>query len=86
MASACLTRQGPRQHSLPSDLMVQHADPNVILADKGYGSDAIRESSRPRRHARDPFQKNREIQHTVNRPLKQAAPCGPNRAYAVFRS
>ena len=54
-----------------TDLMAEHdADPAVILADKGYDSDAIRDEVRARRGTPEiPTKKNRHVQHTVNRAL-----------------
>ena len=46
------------------------ADPAVMLGDKGYDSDAIRDEVRARGGAPEiPTKKNRHIQHTVNRAL-----------------
>lgn len=54
-----------------ADLMAEHdANPEVMLADKGYDSDAIRDDVRARGGTPEiPTKKNRLIQHTVNRPL-----------------
>ena len=51
--------------------MAEHdADPEVMLADKGYDSDAIREEVRRRGGTAEiPTKKNRHIQHTVNQTL-----------------
>lgn len=46
------------------------ADPEVMLADKGYDSDAIRDEIRARGGAPEiPTKKNRRIQHEVNQTL-----------------
>jgi transposase len=46
------------------------ADPDVMLGDKGYDSDAIRDEVRARGGTPEiPTKKNRLIQHTVNRAL-----------------
>jgi len=46
------------------------ADPDVMLGDKGYDSDAIREEVRARSGRPEiPTKKNRIVQHTVNRAL-----------------
>jgi transposase len=54
-----------------TDLMAEHdADPEVMLADKGYDSDAIRTEIRARGGTPEiPTKRNRHIQHTVNRAL-----------------
>ena len=54
-----------------TDLMAEHdADPEVMLADKGYDSDAIRDEVRaPRRHAGDPNQEEPAHSAHVNRTL-----------------
>ena len=54
-----------------NDLMTEHdADPEVMLADKGYDSDAIRDEVRARGGTPEiPTKKNRHIQHIVNRTL-----------------
>ena len=51
--------------------MAEHdADPEVMLADKGYDSDAIRNEVRVRGGTPEiPTKTNRHIQHTVNRTL-----------------
>ncbi len=53
------------------DLMAEYdADPDVMLGDKGYDSDAIREVVRARGGKPEiPTKKNRIVQHTVNRAL-----------------
>ena len=46
------------------------ADPEVMLADRGYDSDAIRDEVRARGGRPEiPTKKNRRVQHTVNRAL-----------------
>jgi transposase len=46
------------------------ADPDVLLADRGYDSDPIREDVRARGGIPEiPTKKNRRIQHSVNRTL-----------------
>jgi transposase len=54
-----------------TDLMAEHdADPEVMLADKGYDSDAIRDQVRAGGGTPEiPTKKNRHVQHTVNRAL-----------------
>ena len=54
-----------------TDLMAEHdADPEVMLADKGYDSDAIRDDVRARGGTPEiPTKKSRRVQHTVNRAL-----------------
>jgi transposase len=54
-----------------SDLMAEHdADPEVLLADRGYDSDAIRDDIRSRGgEPQIPTKKNRLVQHSVNRAL-----------------
>ena len=51
--------------------MAEHdADPEVMLGDKGYDSDAIRDEVRARGGKPEiPTKKNRLVQHTVNRAL-----------------
>jgi transposase len=51
--------------------MAEHdADPAVMLGDKGYDSDAIRDEVRARGGTPEiPTKKNRLVQHTVNRAL-----------------
>ncbi len=51
--------------------MAEHgADPEVMLADKGYDSDAIRDEVRTRGGTSEiPTKKNRHVQQTVNRAL-----------------
>jgi transposase len=50
------------------DLMAEHdADPAVMLADRGYDSDAIRDDVRARGGQPEiPTKKNRRVQHSVN--------------------
>ena len=46
------------------------ADPDVMLGDKGYDSDAIRDQVRTRGGTPEiPTKKNRRVQHSVNRVL-----------------
>ncbi len=46
------------------------ADPEVMLADRGYDSDAIRDDVRARGGRPDiPTKKNRRVQHSVNQML-----------------
>ena len=54
-----------------SDLMAEHdADPEVLLADRGYDSDAIRDDIRSRGgEPQIPTKRNRLVQHSVNRAL-----------------
>jgi transposase len=51
--------------------MAEHdVDPEVLLADRGYDSDAIRDDLRSRGGApQSPAKKNRRVQHSVNRAL-----------------
>jgi transposase len=51
--------------------MAEHdANPEVMLGDKGYDSDAIREEVCARGGTAEiPTKKNRRVQHTVNRAL-----------------
>ena len=51
-----------------TDLMAVHdCDPEVMLGDKGYDSDAIRNEVRARGGTPEiPTKKNRHVQHTVN--------------------
>ena len=51
--------------------MAEHdANPKVMLADKGYDSDAIRDEVRARGGTPEiPTKKNRHVQHTVDRAL-----------------
>jgi len=53
------------------DLMAERdSDPGVLLADKGYDSDAVRQDLRDRGTAPEiPTKRNRKVQHTVNKPL-----------------
>ena len=53
------------------DLMASHdTDPDVMLADKGYDSDAIRDEVRARGGTPEiPAKRNRRVQHSVNRTL-----------------
>ena len=53
------------------DLMAEcDADPDVLLADRGYDSDAIRDDVRHRGGSPEiPTKRNRHIQHSVNRAL-----------------
>lgn len=46
------------------------SDPGVMLADKGYDSDAIRQDLCDRGAAAEiPTRRSRKVQHSVNRPL-----------------
>ena len=46
------------------------SDPGVMLADKGYDSEAIRQDLRDRGAAAEiPTRRNRTVQHTVNKRL-----------------
>ena len=48
----------------------READPEVMLADKGYDSDDIRGDLRARGTVLEiPTKRNRKVQHTVNRAL-----------------
>ena len=51
--------------------MAEHdADPEVMLGDKGYDSNAIRDEVRARGGTPEiPAKKNRRVQHAVNRAL-----------------
>jgi len=51
--------------------MAEHeVDPKVLLADRGYDSDAIREDVRARGGTPEiPTKKNRRVQHSVDRAL-----------------
>jgi transposase len=51
--------------------MAEHgADPEVLLADRGYDSDAIRDDIRARGGVPEiPTKKSRRVQHSVNRAL-----------------
>jgi transposase len=51
--------------------MAEHdVDPEVLLADRGYDSDPIREDIRARGGIPEiPTKKNRRVQHSVNRAL-----------------
>ena len=51
--------------------MAEHdTDPNVLLADRGYDSDAIREDLRARGSKPEiPTKKNRRVQHSVDRAI-----------------
>ena len=53
------------------DLMAEYdSDPEVLLADRGYDSDAIREDVRARGATPEiPTKKNRHVQHSVDRAL-----------------
>lgn len=53
------------------DLMAEHdTDPNIMLADKGYDSDAIRDEVRARGGTPEiPTKRNRRVQHSVNHAL-----------------
>ena len=53
------------------DLMAEHdIDPDVLLADRGYDSDAIRDEVRARGGEPEiPTKRNRLVQHSVNRTL-----------------
>ena len=54
-----------------TDLMDEHtADPDVLLADRGYDSDAIRDDVRARGGTPEiPTKRNRRVQHSVNSAL-----------------
>jgi transposase len=54
-----------------NDLMAEHdADPEVMLADKGYDSDAIRHEIRARGGSPEiPTRRSRRVQHAVNQTL-----------------
>ncbi|MFT8247351.1 IS5 family transposase [Roseomonas sp. BN140053] len=46
------------------------SDPGILLADRGYDSDAIRQDARARGGRPEiPTRRNRRIQHSVQRPL-----------------
>ena len=48
----------------------RNSDPGAMLADKAYDSDPIRQDLRDRGAAAEiPTQRNRKLQHTVNKPL-----------------
>lgn len=69
---ALLLTPGETQDSTAfSDLMAEHeADPEVMLADRGYDSDAIRDQVRACGGKPEiPTKKNRRVQHSVNRTL-----------------
>ncbi len=53
------------------ELMEQrHSDPGIMLADKGYDSDAIRQNLHDRGAAPEiPTKRNRKVQYLVTRPL-----------------
>ncbi len=53
------------------DLMGEHdVDPDVLLADRGYDSDAIRDDVRTRGGSPQiPTKRNRRVQHSVDRSL-----------------
>lgn len=53
------------------DLMAEYdTDPAVMLADRGYDSDAIRDAVRARGGTPEiPTKRNRRVQHSVNRTL-----------------
>ncbi len=53
------------------DLMaLRDSDPGIMLADKGYDSDALRQDLRDRGAAPEiPTKSNRKIQHSVDKPL-----------------
>jgi transposase len=53
------------------DLMAEHDNnPDVLLADRGYDSDAIREDVRARGGKPEiPTKKNRRLQHSVDRAI-----------------
>ena len=53
------------------DLMEERdSDPGVLLADKGYDSDAIRQDARDRGAAPEiPTKRNRKVQHSVDKPV-----------------
>ena len=49
---------------------VRDSDPAIMLADKGYDSDPIRQDLRDRGAAPEiPTKRNRHVQHSVSRPL-----------------
>ncbi|WP_240314197.1 IS5 family transposase [Acidiphilium sp. JA12-A1] len=54
-----------------ADLMDERdSDPGILLADRGYDSDAIRQDARDRGTIPEiPTKRNRRIQHSVDRPL-----------------
>ncbi len=54
-----------------ADLMADHGtNPKVLLADRGYDSDAIRDDVRSRGGTPEiPTKKNRLVQHSVNRAI-----------------
>jgi len=48
----------------------RESDPGVLLADKGYDSDAIRQDARDRGARPEiPTKRNRKVQHTVDQAL-----------------
>lgn len=53
------------------DLMAERdADPAILLGDKGYDRDAIRQDQRDRGAVAEiPTKRNRKVQHTVDKPL-----------------
>lgn len=53
------------------DLMDEReSDPGILLADRGYDSDAIRQDARDRgARAEIPTKRNRKVQHSVDRRL-----------------
>ena len=53
------------------DLMAERdSDPGVLLADKGYDSDAVRQDARDRGATPEiPTKRSRKVQHTVNKRL-----------------
>ena len=54
-----------------ADLMDERdSDPGILLADRGYDSDAIRQDARDRGTIPEiPTKRNRRVQHSVDRPL-----------------
>jgi transposase len=54
----------------PALMEERESDPGVLLADKGYDSDAIRKDANDRGATPEiPTQRNRKVQHCVDRPL-----------------
>jgi transposase len=54
----------------PDLMAARDSDPGVLLADKGYDSDAIRQDLRDRGATPEiPTKRNRKAQHSVNKPL-----------------
>jgi transposase len=54
----------------PALMEERDSDPGVLLADKGYDSDAIRQDAKDRGATPEiPTKRNRKVQHSVDKPV-----------------